>query len=233
VLANAIACLMDARGRILVEALRPPPIPETVRAAIHDLEIGGSPDDPAIDDGWGEPGLTPGERVFGWNALEVLAMGAGNTDRPVNAIPPKAIAHLQLRFVVGTDGAQVAAHVARHLAARGYPMVDVQAGPVMPATRVAPDHPWVRMAVASLERTTGVPVAVLPNLGGTLPNDVFADVLGMPTVWVPHSYPGCSQHAPDEHLLAPLVREGLAMMTGLFWDVGDVSGDSLGVSSRR
>ena len=66
---------------------------------------------------------------------------------------------------------------------------------------------------------------MLPNLGGSLPNDVFADILGLPTVWVPHSYPGCSQHAPDEHLAAgSIVREGLALMAGLYWDLGDPVG---------
>jgi hypothetical protein len=40
-------------------------------------------------------------------------------------------------------------------------------------------------------------------------------------VWVPHSYAACSQHAPDEHLLAPVVREALQMMAGLFWDLGE------------
>jgi hypothetical protein len=43
----------------------------------------------------------------------------------------------------------------------------------------------------------------------------------MPTLWVPHSYASCSQHAPNEHLLAPLVRQGLEIMTGLFWDLGE------------
>ena len=90
-----------------------------------------------------------------------------------------------------------------------------------PATRLDPDHPWVGWASDSIERTTGAPPVVLPNLGGSLPNDVFADLLGLPTIWVPHSYPGCSQHAPDEHLLAPVAREGLAIMTGLFWDLGE------------
>ena len=59
---------------------------------------------------------------------------------------------------------------------------------------------------ASIERTTGKKPAILPNLGGSLPNDIFADMLGLPTVWVPHSYPGCSQHAPNEHLLATRAR---------------------------
>ena len=46
---------------------------------------------------WGEPGLTPAERVFGWNTLELLALGCGNPAQPVNAIPPLARATLQLR----------------------------------------------------------------------------------------------------------------------------------------
>ena len=76
-------------------------------------------------------------------------------------------------------------------------------------------------AAASIERTTGHAPTILPNLGGSLPNDIFVDVLGLKTIWVPHSYAGCSQHAPNEHLLAPIAREGLGLMAGLFWDLGD------------
>ena len=47
----------------------------------------------------------------------------------------------------------------------------------------------------------------------------------MPTIWVPHSYAACQQHAPNEHALAPILREGLQIMTGLFWDLGE--GDTL------
>ncbi len=111
VLAAAIASLVDGRGRILVEALRPPPIPANVRAALAGLEVGGDAGDPAIDADWGEPGLTPAERVFAWNTLEVLAMRTGNPDHPVNAIPPTAQARLHLRFVVGTDVSRLRAAV--------------------------------------------------------------------------------------------------------------------------
>jgi hypothetical protein len=62
---------------------------------------------------------------------------------------------------------------------------------------------------------------VLPSLGGSLPNDVFAHILGLPTIWVPHSYAGCCQHAPNEHALEPILRQGLQIMTGLFWDLGE------------
>ncbi|MDG1368251.1 MAG: hypothetical protein P8P85_14445, partial [Acidimicrobiales bacterium] len=93
----------------------------------------------------------------------------------------------------------------------------------MMATRLDPNHPWVEWAMASVERTIGEPPTVLPNLGGSLPNDIFADLLNVPTVWVPHSYAGCSQHAPNEHLLPSIAREGLRVMTGLYWDLGERS----------
>ena len=221
VLANAIACLVDGRGRILVPALRPPPIPANVRAALAGLEFGGDPGDPVVDRDWGEPDLSPAERVIAWNTLEVLAMVCGNPQHPVNAIPSSAKATLHMRFVVGTDVARLREHVRAHLAAHGFAAVEVGEPMVMAATRLDSDNPWVRFAQESIERSTGAPPVLLPNLGGSLPNDVFAELLGLPTVWVPHSYPACSQHAPDEHLLAPVARHALELMTGLFWDLGE------------
>jgi acetylornithine deacetylase/succinyl-diaminopimelate desuccinylase-like protein len=223
VLANAIASMVDGHGRILIEALRPPPIPANVRAALAGLEVGGGANDPAIDLDWGEPGLTPAERVFAWNTLDVLAYRTGSPDFPVNAIPPGAKANLHMRYVVGTDVGRLRESVLQHLAERGFAGIEVSEPMLMAATRLDPDNPWVHFALVSIERSTGAKPVLLPNLGGSLPNDVFADILGLPTVWVPHSYPACSQHAPDEHLLLPVARQALELMAGLFWDLGDAA----------
>ncbi|HEY5634883.1 MAG TPA: M20 family metallopeptidase [Burkholderiaceae bacterium] len=222
VLAHALASITDRRGQIRVPEWRPDTLTDAVRRAIAGCEVDGGSDGPEIDPDWGEASLTPAERVFGWNSFEVLAFRTGNPDRPVNAIPPSAIAYCQLRFVVGTDPQDILPALERHLAREGFGGVRVAPSreTAMTATRLDPDDPWARWAVASIERTLGKPPALLPNLGGTLPNDVFAGILGMPTIWVPHSYASCSQHAPDEHMLAPLAREGLRMMTGLYWDAG-------------
>jgi hypothetical protein len=32
---------------------------------------------------------------------------------------------------------------------------------------------------------------------------------------------GCSQHAPNEHLPLGVAREGLRMMAGVYWDLGE------------
>ena len=192
-------------------------------ACSHGVEVDGGGNGPTVDRDWGEPELTPAERVFGWNSFEVLAFTTGTPERPVNAIPGNARAHCQLRYVVGTDVDDIIPALRRHLDRHGFTQVEVRRGErgFFKASRLDPDDPWVDWAARSIERTTGRAPTVLPNLGGSLPNDIFADVLGLRTIWVPHSYAGCSQHAPDEHLLAPIAREGLGMMAGLFWDLGE------------
>jgi hypothetical protein len=128
---------------------------------------------------------------------------------------------MHMRFVVGTDVSNLQRIVQDHLRQHGFGDVLVGEPTVMAATRLDPDHPWVHFARDSLQRSTGRAVTVLPNLGGSLPNDVFADTLGLPTVWIPHSYAACRQHAPDEHLLVPVAREALQAMAGLWWDLGE------------
>lgn len=220
-LSHAIASLVDRNGRIVVEGLRPPQISPAVREALADIELGRDDSSPEIDPTWGEPGLTPTERVIGWNALEVLAMKSGNADAPVNAIPPFAKAVCQLRFVVGTDWEHLQTHLERHFAEHGFDDVKVDVARGTPATRLDLDNPWVRWTLDSMRATTGKTPALLPNLGGTVPNDVFAKTLGLPTLWLPHSYPACNQHAPNEHVLASVMRESLGLMAGLWWDLGE------------
>ncbi len=221
VLSHAVASMVDAKGRILVEALLPPAISPAVRTALASIEIGGGTDDPTVDAHWGEPGLTPAERLVAWNTLEVLALGAGSPQRPVNAIPGEAVAHCQLRFVVGTRWKELAEIIRAHLDAHGFEDITVEVTLTGAATRLDLGNPWVDWAVGSMTRSTGQRIDLLPNLAGSLPNDVFADLLGLPTLWVPHSYPACAQHAPNEHLLAPLARDGLRIMAGLYWDLGE------------
>jgi hypothetical protein len=111
----------------------------------------------------------------------------------------------------------------RHLDRNGFPQVEARLGrgSFFNASRLDSTDPWVNWTKQSIARTTGRAPTVLPNFGGSLPNDIFADVLSLKTLWVPHSYAGCSQHAPNEHLLVPIAREGLGLMAGLFWDLGD------------
>lgn len=226
ILSNALASIVDSNGEIQIEEWLPPQVSNSVREALKDIEIDPGADGPEIDPDWGQPGLTPAEKVYAWNSFEVLAMEIGTPDKPVNAIPAKAWAHCQLRYVVGTDRDNLIPALKKHLRKHGFD--DVQVLPPheantggFVATQTDMDHPWSKWVRQSITRTSGAQPAVIPSMGGSIGNDIFTDILGLPAIWIPHSYAACSQHAPDEHILASLSRNALELMAGLYWDLGE------------
>ena len=223
VLSHALASLTDPRGQIAVPEWRPDTLTPEIRNVLADIKVAGGEGSPEIDRDWGEEGLSPEERVYGWNSFAVLAIELGDPAKPQNAIAPEARAVCQLRYVVGTNPDDVLPALRRHLDRHGFHDVTVtptrMAG--MRATRQDHNDPWVKLVVNSFTETLNAAPALVPNIGGGIPNDVFMEVLNLPTVWVPHSYAGCNQHAPNEHMLESVAREGLQVMAGLFWDIGD------------
>ena len=223
ILAHAIAAIADRHGRILVPGWVPADgLPPAIRAALAGCRMHSEGATATIDPGWGEPDLSPAEKVFGWTSFIVLAMTAGRPENPVNAVPPAAWARCQLRHTVDVDPEGFVPALRRHLDANGFPEVTIEAaGSRMAASRTDPSSPWVRWAAASIERSLGRQAQVIPNAGGGLPGDVFVDHLGVKLLWVPHSYNGCKQHGPNEHFLKAPAREGMAAFAGLWWDLGD------------
>ena len=223
-LAHAIASLVGPEGQVLLRDLVPERIPGNVRRALADCRVDGGETGPEINAWWGEPGLSAAEKVFGWNTFEVLAYSTGNPAAPVNAVPPEAFARCQIRYTVDRDVGSFLPAIRRHLDMLGFTDVEVQSvkgGAEWKATRMDPDGPWPQLVAESVRRTTGKSPMIVPNAGGSLPNDSFAVTLGLPTIYIPHSYSGCSQHAPNEHALMHLVREGLEIAAGVFWDLGE------------
>jgi hypothetical protein len=176
-LSHAVASITGPTGQIRIPEWRPRNIPDSVRRVLADCEIESDAEGPAIDADWGEPGPTLAETLFAWCSFAVLAFAAGNPKTPVGAIQPRVWARCQLRFVVGIDAQDVLPTLGRHLDSHGFPNVRIaqSSDGIFPATRLDPEHPWVRWAVDSIARTSGKDPAILPSLGGSLPNDIFSE----------------------------------------------------------
>ena len=219
ILAHALASLVDARGRLQVDGLRPPPIPAAVRA-LATIEVGRDDDAPETDPDWGEPGLSLAERLFGWNTLEVLAYKTGNPDNPVGAIPGRAAAACNLRFVVGTDWRAASDILRAHLDAHGFGQVQVKVRRGTPPpgwTRTMPGpagprHRWPRPP-APHPPSCPTWAAPCPTTRSRTCWDCPRSGCRIPTRLLPAR--------PDEHLLAPVARQAMAIMAGLFWDLGE------------
>ncbi|MBT5886546.1 MAG: M20/M25/M40 family metallo-hydrolase, partial [Acidiferrobacteraceae bacterium] len=126
ILSHALATIVDAKGQILVDGWKAAPMTNAVRQALAKLNVGGGDGGPEIDPSWGEPGLTAEEKVFGSNTFEILAFETGNPRNPVNAVPPRAVAHGHIRFVAGSDPKNFLPALRKHLDERGFEMIELE-----------------------------------------------------------------------------------------------------------
>ncbi len=219
ILSHAIASITDARGQINIPEWLPTSLTPDIKEILAKLPLVDAGFD--LDPDWGQKELTMTERVFGWNSFSVLAMLSGEPEAPLNAISGHARSTCQLRFVVGTDVNKIIPALRNHLNSFGFEDVNIHESEMtpFPATRLEMNNSWLSLITKSLENSMGSKIDLLPNLGGSLPNDSFSEVLELPTIWIPHSYAGCAQHSPNEHLSVPLARQALVCMTALFADL--------------
>ncbi len=222
ILSHAISTIVSRNGEILIKDLKAKPLSNSIRDAISKLKHDGGENSPTIDPNWGEPGYTKEEKVFGSNTFEIRTLKSGNLVKPANAVPPSALAYGHMRYIKGTKVDDIIPAIKNHLSKHGYSDIKVKLdGVPREATQLEPNHQYVEWVKNSIKDTTQTEIAVMPNLGGSLPNDIFVDTLKIPTIWIPHSYGGCSQHAPNEHILENVTRESLRIMTGIWWDLGE------------
>jgi len=140
--------------------------------------------------------------------MEVLAFRTGNPEKPVNAIPAHAFAYMQIRFVVGTDWKNLEQIVRRHLDERA---LRWSASRWSGARRHArgPDNALVKWAGALALKTHYGRALCSAEPRRHAPNDAFAEILGMPTLWAPHSYPVVRSTHPTSICLDRSCERGL------------------------
>ena len=132
-----------------------------------------------IDPDWGEPGLTAGEKIYGWNSFIVLAMLSGRPENPVNAVAPERPRALPDPLHGGhRPGRASSRRCARIWMRTGFPEIAIETCRHPHAGEPhRPRRSLGGLASASMERSLGKRVQVIPNAGGGLPGDVFVDHL--------------------------------------------------------
>ena len=121
ILAHALATITSPKGAIRVREWVPTHLPNSVRMALADcVELRAARTRPRSTRIGASPASRPSEKVYGWCSFEVLAFTTGNPENPVNAIPPRAKATCQIRFVVGVDPENFLPALRRHLDAHGF-----------------------------------------------------------------------------------------------------------------
>jgi acetylornithine deacetylase/succinyl-diaminopimelate desuccinylase-like protein len=238
-LAHLLAQLRDPDGRILVPGFEDDvrPLTDAERAALRAV-----PDvDGALREAFALPATEAGgarlvERIMR-PALNVRGLRSGGVGSgAANAIPSEAQASIDFRLVPEQTPAKVREKVERHLRGLGYTIVgqapDAAArrasaklvrldwGPGYPAARTALDLPASRAVVRAIEEGRGGPIVQMPNLGGSVPMHLFAEVA--PVIGVPIANHDNNQHAANENLRLQNLWDAIEVYTALMARLGHV-----------
>jgi len=231
--AELIAQMRDDQGNVLI-----PGFADGVRE-LNAAELAALAALPPIDEALRlEFGIARSEGTQAWAAsimrpaLNVRGIRSGQVgDEAANAIPIAAQVSLDFRLVPDQTTAGVQQSVERFLRQQGWTLLDQppDAATRLRAPRIArlewePGYPGLRSdmsspvaqaIIATASRSTDVPVAVLPMMGGSVPLYLFAQRFNVAVIGLPIVNHDNNQHAANENLRLKNLWDGIDTYAGM------------------
>jgi acetylornithine deacetylase/succinyl-diaminopimelate desuccinylase-like protein len=119
-------------------------------------------------------------------------------------LPARASAKVDFRLVPDQRPEAVVRSLREHLNAQGFPDVMVTFLGGEPPGRTDPDDPFLRLVCETAEPVYGMPMQIVPMIGGSGPNHAFLEELRVPIACAGIGYPDTRAHAPDENFRVDL-----------------------------
>jgi acetylornithine deacetylase/succinyl-diaminopimelate desuccinylase-like protein len=115
-------------------------------------------------------------------------------------LPARASAKVDFRLVPDMTPEQVLKQLRAHLDHEGFSDVRIEFLGGNPAGRTDPDDPFLRLVSETARPVYGMPMQIVPMVGGSGPNFVFIQELKVPVATAGFGNPDTRAHAPDENL---------------------------------
>jgi acetylornithine deacetylase/succinyl-diaminopimelate desuccinylase-like protein len=135
-------------------------------------------------------------------------------------LPAMASAKVDFRLVPGQTPERTLELLRAHLDAEGFNDVQIKfLGGEAPA-RTDPDDPFVQLVVDAALDAYGIPMQIVPMVGGSGPNFVFQETLKLPIVSAGVGHPGAQVHAPNENMRLDLYLKGAKHVARILREFG-------------
>lgn len=134
-------------------------------------------------------------------------------DGSKTVLPAKASAKIDFRLVPDQTPEKVLRLLREHLDKMGFDDIEIKfLGGEAPA-RTRLDDPFVKLVADSATSVYGMPMILVPMIGGSGPNHLFIENLNVPIVTAGVSYPESQNHAPNENIRISDFIKGTKHMT--------------------
>ncbi|MDZ7691646.1 MAG: M20/M25/M40 family metallo-hydrolase [Balneolaceae bacterium] len=234
-LANLLASMKDASGKVLVENFydSTAPITEADQKAFATMPDYSEQIKQDLGLSWTEfKGQPLIERLM-YPTLTVRGLASGNVgDKARNIIPAIATATLGIRLAKGNQPEEMKDLLEAHIRKQGYhiereepnhqtklehsKVVKVIRGGGYPAMRTPIDNQQAQQVVEAIHGVSEEQVILSPTMGGSLPLFHFTQVLNTPLVIVPIANHDNNQHAPNENIRIGNIWDGMEIYGSIF-----------------
>lgn len=143
-------------------------------------------------------------------------------------LPARASAKVDFRLVPDQTPQQVLQLLRAHLDAEGFSDIQIKFLGGEPPARTDPDDPFVKLVVESAADVYGLPMEIVPMVGGSGPNHPFIEHLNVPIVTAGPGYPGTLAHAPNENMRIDLYLKHAKHMVRIIHAYGEGVYDARG-----
>jgi acetylornithine deacetylase/succinyl-diaminopimelate desuccinylase-like protein len=123
-------------------------------------------------------------------------------------LPARASAKVDFRLVPDQRPEDILINLRKYLDDQGFSDIEITYLGGEPPARTRPDHPFVTLVNRTAEPVYGVPMQMVPMVGGSGPNYPFIHLLKLPVVTAGVGYPGSQAHAPNENMRIDLYLKG-------------------------
>ena len=114
--------------------------------------------------------------------------------------PASASAKVDFRLVPNQKPDDILKKLRTHLDSQGFDDVKIHYWGGEPAARTDPDDPFIKIVVDTSTEIYGVPMEIVPMVGGSGPSYPFVHDLGLPVATMGLGYPETKAHAPNENI---------------------------------
>jgi acetylornithine deacetylase/succinyl-diaminopimelate desuccinylase-like protein len=123
-------------------------------------------------------------------------------------LPCRASAKVDFRLVMGQTPEEVVRKLRKHLDDQGFADVQVNFLGGEAPDKTDANHPFVKLVCETAQDVYGMPMQIVPMVGGSGPNHLFAHYLNVPIVSAGVGDPGSGAHAPNENIRIDLYIKG-------------------------
>lgn len=149
------------------------------------------------------------------NGLESGYTGQGSQ----NIVPSTATAKIDIRLVSNQDPEDIYQKLLDHIHRLKFDEAEVERIVAIKPSKTPLNHPCAKPIERAITTGFGEPPVLIPVCGGTDPDYLFLEILGMPRFMIPFGNPDENSHAPNENLSIDCFIKGIRTVVASLYEL--------------